>query len=159
MRIKASPNHPVPLSSTPPSLPGNLALLHHSLASLMPFFPSPLDLINLQGLFYLPSFSQIRSLPSVSTTQFKKPSSLPCADPNGSTLSSLQPVLYTLPRTIASKCTSAPVAVILKALQRLLLAQAVIRSNIHQATLWSCLRQAFAHTVLSGSNVSPYSFV
>ena len=136
-----------------PSLPWILALLHHSLAFLMPFFPSPLHLINLPVLFYLLRPSRIGWLPSVSTTQFKKPSSLPSIG------SSLQPILYTMPRTTASKYTSAPVAVILKTLQRLLRVQAVIRSNIHQATLWSCLHQAFAHTVLSGSNVSPYFFV
>ena len=33
--------------------PPNLILLYHSLASWSPLFPSPLDLINLQVLFYL----------------------------------------------------------------------------------------------------------
>lgn len=149
-------------SSSQPSisfLPPNLVLLHHSLASWSPFFPSPLELINLQVLFYLLRTSQICSLPSISSTLFQEPSSPPCTDTIASTLSSLQPILYTLPRTTASKCKLVHVPVKLKVFRRLLIVKAMVNTNIHQASSRPLLLQAFPQAALSGLNVSPYSFV
>lgn len=95
----------------PPSKPSPSP--HQALGSPTPFFPSPLDLIDLQVLFHLLCMSQISSLSSILPILFKKPSSPPCTDTIASTSSSFQPTLLTVPRIIAPKCKLAHVAVVL----------------------------------------------
>ena len=135
--------------------PPNLVLLYHSLASWSPLFPSPLDLINVQVLFYLLSTFRICSLPSISYTLFQETSSLLCTGTIACSLFSLQTILCSL----SFKCKLVHVSVKLKIHWSLLIIIAMIKTNLHQTPSWSLLLQAFAQVALSGLHVYPYSFV
>lgn len=134
--------------------PPNLVLLYHSLASWS-LFPSPLDLINVQVLFYLLSTSQICSLPSIAYTLFQETSSLLCTGMIAWSLFSLQTILCNL----SFKCKLVHVSMKLRIRWRLLIIIAMIKTNLHQTPSWSLLLQAFAQVALSGLHVYPYSFV